>query len=217
MEIEKIDDYKKYIDFLITQYQDSEKLRGFMLNDLDYGNELENELFELRDKFWLATAEGEQLDVIGRIHDWRRMGATDSEYRSLIQIKIALNQGSGEPETIISAFTLLYGASVVQISQIGNATLQIFVDVPITSVQKQFIQRIIPAGVELNIIVYNEGVPFGFDGDAGALGFGKIIDAELELGDGTILELGDGSILELFVNESDFLDVNAGILSAGVL
>jgi hypothetical protein len=216
MEIQKIDDYKKYIDFLITQYQDRAKLRGFILSDLDDGNELENELFVLRDKFWLDTAEGVQLDVIGRIHDWRRMGATDSVYRSLIKIKIALNQGSGEPETIINTFILLFNAGTVQISQVGNATLQIFVDVPITSTQKQFIERIIPAGVGL-FIVYNEGVPFGFENDPDALGFGKIIDAELELSDGSILELGDGSILTLFVNESDFEDVNAGSFSSGVL
>lgn len=111
-DIQKIDDYSVNLLLLVEQYKDSTNLRGMIDSMNDLADQLEDALFEIRNLFYLETAEGVQLDIIGSIFGVEREGANDTEYRIKIKVKAGL-VGSGEPEFIISVLKSLYGATFV--------------------------------------------------------------------------------------------------------
>lgn len=106
--------YDANLALLLAQFQSSPKLKAVLSAANAQANDLELALFELRDWFWLTTAEGQQLDVIGEILQVARNGRTDADYRMDILARIGLSI-SGEPEGIIRVLRTLYGATSVEI------------------------------------------------------------------------------------------------------
>lgn len=74
--------------------------------------ELENELFDLGDAFWVNTATGVQLDGIGEIVGIARDGADDTVYRIRIKARIFINLSSGTPNQILTLVRALLPAGV---------------------------------------------------------------------------------------------------------
>ena len=111
-DITKITDYNYNLDLFLAQFQNSTKLKAVMEKANDQANEIETALFEIKENFYVATAVGAQLDVLGVIFNEDRLGRTDGEYRAILQIKGALNY-SGDPENIIQILKALYGATFV--------------------------------------------------------------------------------------------------------
>jgi hypothetical protein len=143
--IEKIEDYNKNLVLLIGRYKDSNNFKK-LLNVFNKGaDEIEKAMFEIRDLFWLNTAVGKQLDIIGDILNALREGRDDDEYRNYIKEIIQL-LNSGAPEQIISALKSLYGFT-------GNIIYRheypagyfIFGDYGLDNI---FLQRFNPAGVK---------------------------------------------------------------------
>ena len=62
---------------------------------------------------WLDTAAGVQLDLLGRDLGLSRRGADDETYRALLNLKIRINTGGGEPELLIAVVKELYNATSV--------------------------------------------------------------------------------------------------------
>ena len=190
-------------DLILQQYKNADRLRGIIQGDIKQGSDLQDAFFDIRDEFWLDTAIGTQLDVIGSIQDAPRLGLNDDDYRNAIRTKIIINQGSGEPETIITAFRFLYGAGLVQLVFSGNANLQVFIDVFVSEEDIEQITRIIPAGVNLSVVVFSDDSPFGFLSDDFAKGFGYLGFFELEFDDGSVFVFDDDTTLTLIDNVSD--------------
>lgn len=111
-EIQKIDDYNVNLRLLMEQYKDKEKLKGVLEAINAQADDLETALFEIRDLFWIDTAEGVQLDTIGKIFGVAREGRNDTDYRNAIKVRASLI-ASGEPEAIISALKSLFGGTFV--------------------------------------------------------------------------------------------------------
>ena len=144
-------DYSTDLDLFLAQYANSTKLKGLVDSTYDQADDIEQALFEIRDEFWLSTAAGDQLDIIGSIFDETRNGDADATYRIRIESKAGLN-ASGEPEKIIEALKTLFGATFVTYipgwpSQ--PASFYIITDAVITIVQ---LIRYCPAGVQPYII-----------------------------------------------------------------
>ncbi len=76
-------------------------------------NELEEVAFQLANNLLIDNATGVNLDVLGKILGLPRFGRDDESYRSLLQLKTDINIGSGTPELVIQAITILYGATIV--------------------------------------------------------------------------------------------------------
>jgi hypothetical protein len=112
IEIQQITDYTINLELLLEQYKNSTKLNGLIDSSSDQADDLETALFEIRDLFYLATAEGIQLDIIGSIFGVDRNGLSDSEYRDLIAFFGSFIK-SGEPESIITILKRIYGATFV--------------------------------------------------------------------------------------------------------
>lgn len=112
-ELERITNYDEVtLPLIVRQYFNSDRLRGIIESMNDRADELEQALFEIRDEFWIDTATGAQLDVIGSILGESRLGRNDTDYRAAIKAKAA-QIVSGESEGIISVLKSLFGATFV--------------------------------------------------------------------------------------------------------
>ena len=112
--MDQITDYGPIVDNLrIEFYNGSNLISGIAKGDNPQYEELEQVNFDLIEKRWLDTAEGVQLDVLGEILDIERFGRDDESYRTLLQLKVKINVGSGTPELLIESVKLLYNATTV--------------------------------------------------------------------------------------------------------
>lgn len=114
MEIVKVD-HTASLELLLEQFKNSENLTGLIRVNAAEANLLQDAIFEVRDLYWLDTATGVQLDVIGSILNTPRSGKTDYEYR--IELKgVATLTFSGTPEEVINAVKSTYGLTHLEMA-----------------------------------------------------------------------------------------------------
>lgn len=145
--IEQISDYDRItLNLILDQYKDSPRLQGIVRAANAQAENLEQALFELRDSYWIDSAEGTQLDTIGRILREERQGRADAEYRQALRAKGA-QTFSAEPEAIISILKALFGATYAEYSpEWSHTPAQYHVRTDATITEEQ-LQTISPAGV----------------------------------------------------------------------
>lgn len=93
--------------FILSQYQDSTRLRGLIESGCKQSNDTEAALFEVVAAFDLPTAKGVQLDKIGAWYREGRLGRSDADYRDAIIIRAA-SQINGNPDEIIRFLKALF-------------------------------------------------------------------------------------------------------------
>lgn len=108
-------DFTDLISLLLQQWKDKPNLVGIINGSLARANDIQDAVFEIRDLLKITTAEGVQLDLIGKVFNEFREGRSDTDYRAAILVKGTTNY-SGEPEAIISILKSQYGASFVKYS-----------------------------------------------------------------------------------------------------
>ena len=145
-ELVKINNYNELLEYLISQYSDSENLKGIIQGVLENADDIETALFEIQDEFYLFNAVGIQLDVLGIIFVVERDGRIDPVYRQLIQEKAMLKY-SGEPESIIEAMKTVYGALWVKYRHCTTAA-KYYIYTDITGVLSSALNPISPSGVQ---------------------------------------------------------------------
>jgi hypothetical protein len=203
IEIVKITDYDYILEYLLQQYKDKPHFKAILQAFNTQGEDLETAIFEIRDNYWLNTANGDQLDVLGSIQNEPRLGKTDTNYRTSILARVGVNNGSGEFETIISMLTNFFGATYVQLQNTGNANLFMWTDATLTTSDFDLIQNALAAGVQLYII-HGSTNPFVMYGDTDGLGFDKINDDEPLLDvNGDTVQDANGDNIQVTINESD--------------
>lgn len=109
---------KEALKLVITQLRGKGKFEALLSSYVAELDELEAALWQLNEDRWIDTAEGEQLDGLGRIVKAIRAGATDDQFRLRLRARILLNRSSGTPNEILkilrlmvkSTTTLLYTA-----------------------------------------------------------------------------------------------------------
>lgn len=127
---------------LISQYQQPnfQSLMKIISNGFQ---DRQNSNFELRDKFWLEDATGEQLDFIGKLWNTNRDGQVDGDYRVKIYEAIERTASGTIPE-IKSTLLTSYGATYVNYIPIYPAAYLIETDAVISQLE---IETISPSGV----------------------------------------------------------------------
>lgn len=70
---------------------------------------IEDAYWQLLAEFGIETAVGWALDVLGRIVDEPRQGATDADYRLRVRARIRVNRSDGTIEDVIDVVRLLIG------------------------------------------------------------------------------------------------------------
>jgi hypothetical protein len=164
-DLQKITDYSENLDLLLAQYQESVKLKGLIDSMNDQADDFEKALFEIRDLFYLITAEGVQLDIIGKIFKVEREGQTDEEYRTDIAATASL-RASGEPEAIIAILKVLYGATFVTYIPAYPAVPAAFYLITDAIIDQECLNCISPAGVQPAVIEslkFEDDTPIEFE------------------------------------------------------
>lgn len=201
-ELVKITDYDFVLELLIQQYKDKPNCFAMLQTISKQAEDLETALFELRDEFWISTAMGDQLDVLGAIQGEIRYGKNDTDYRTAIQVRILINSGSGEFETLITALTGLFGATSVHLQNQGNANLYLWTDIVLTQSIYNNLAEITAAGVKLWAVGGSDN-PFVFYDDPDGTGFGKLNDEnQLQDVSGNNVQDVSGNNILVITNES---------------
>jgi hypothetical protein len=93
--------------FILSQYQDSTRLRGLIESGCQQSNSTESGLFEIVAAFDLPAAKGVQLDKIGAWYREGRLGRDDAAYRDAITVRAA-SMVNGNPDEIIRFLKSLF-------------------------------------------------------------------------------------------------------------
>lgn len=150
--IKTYNDFKEYTTELIPeQFNGTDVEKLLFINDPQL-QEIQNTAMDLLRKYWLDTAEGTQLDVLGKYVFVERLDKTDDLYRRAISAQIGINVSTGTREAIINAIKALYNASQVTLTYIYPAKIGISENgdnIAFTQDFKNTIEQIAPAGVGL--------------------------------------------------------------------
>jgi len=169
IEIIQKTDYSTNLTLILEQFKNSTRLKGVIDSMNDQADDLEKAIFEIRDFFYVDTAIGVQLDVIGSIFSEDRLGRDDTDYRAAIKTK-GSTITSGEPESIIAILRELFGGTFVTFFQaiLTPAAYYVQTDAVITTAEMKIFSA---AGVQPNLLF------------------------PLEFEDSTIIEFEDGNTM----------------------
>lgn len=160
-EIEQITDrVDNALDRLITQFKGKPNIETLLTAFVDQNQEKEDALFGVLNNRWVDTAVGDQLDGLGAIVGQIRGGRTDAQYRLAIQAKIAINTSKGTANEVITIYSLVTGATIVQIYEYFPGHVEIY------------------GNASLEDFLEGDGADaFAFDGGTDGLGFGDVFDS----------------------------------------
>jgi hypothetical protein len=114
---------------LLEQFKGSATLNGLIGALTAEVQVLEQVLWDIRASRAIEAAQGEQLDLLGRIVGLDRGGRTDATYRIWIRAWIRLLKGSGTPEDILSVFAAItQGSTKIVLEEQFPAAFVIRVD-----------------------------------------------------------------------------------------
>lgn len=105
----------KGLNRLLSQFKGQPNFEGQLKSFLIQVQEIEAMLHSLVVDRYLDTAEGAQLDGIGRIVGEGRLGRSDLDYRAAIKGRIRVNLGDGRVEDIHFLFSLLLPAHTFEL------------------------------------------------------------------------------------------------------
>ena len=178
---ELLDGYRR---LLTSEYKTRPRLTSWLLWLLSEGLTYKNTVQEFLDAFNLDTAEGVQLDIIGRIVGVDRLLSfhpvsgdsplmNDSAYRMVIKAKIIQNTWKGTLDELYEAWAVLFPeVRYFQIQDLQDMTYNVVIMGAFTPLERELIANgyIIPKpeGVRINLLTITDasGLPlFAYDMD----------------------------------------------------
>ena len=178
---ELLDGYRR---LLTSEYKTRPRLTSWLLWLLSEGLTYKNTVQEFLDAFNLDTAEGVQLDIIGRIVGVDRLLSfhpvsgdsplmNDSTYRMVIKAKIIQNTWKGTLDELYEAWAVLFpDVRYFQIQDLQDMTYNVVIMGAFTPLERELIANgyIIPKpeGVRINLLTITDtsGLPlFAYDMD----------------------------------------------------
>lgn len=162
--ISRIDSHEHdALERFTSQYKDAEALKGLTRVWAERIQGLEGAAYSTLTLRWVDGASGKQLDRMGAVVGEPRLGRQDPEYRDAIQLRISINQGSGEPETIIEFLRRTAGADQVRYAEIYPASIEVYAQGDVSVQNALRVRDIIPAGVGIVYLSESGGfIPFGY-------------------------------------------------------
>ena len=150
---------------LTNQFAGSPILQAMVAAMVEPLQVLEDSAQDVREKRWIDTAEGKQLDGAGYIVGEPRLGRDDAEYREAIKFRIFVNTSNATPQDLIRGITFLTKPDNVQYIEQYPATAMLFTDGPnITPFIHDVMQSLSPAAIsDVPVMVsYSRKEPFRF-------------------------------------------------------
>ena len=154
----KITDYKKVLEEkTLEQYKGKTNFtKLFEVFSVEFQN-IENMFWDLYEKRWITSSEGQQLDNLGYNLDIERQGLSDTDYRQIIYAKIGQYNSNGTIDEISSLVKLMTNADKIIINELYPAKIEITIIGDNLNLNKDFlkasIQKSIAGGVGLELII----------------------------------------------------------------
>lgn len=86
--------------------------------------ELENTSAEVFVGFYVDTATGDQLDILGRIVGETRQGRNDDDYRAAVKVRILVNLSDGKAEQMLEISRAMIPGATVQLQEVYPMTVR---------------------------------------------------------------------------------------------
>lgn len=140
---------KTALSRLTGQFVDKPRVCGLVENMVEPLEELEADFLALKDRRWINTAEGKQLDYCGYLVGITRQGRSDDEYRTAIKARVLSNVSAATAGDLIEGVRFLTNAKNPQYLESYPACAILFSDGDtVPSGSQQVIQDIAPAAIE---------------------------------------------------------------------
>ncbi len=111
------------VDKLATTYKtDKPKVLAVLQAFAHQVGDLDATLVDLYEKRSLLTAEGVQLDIIGRLLNEVRLGLGDEDYRLKLQLKVIRIYSEGTASNLMQIFEIMTNPAAMEFSEIFPAT-----------------------------------------------------------------------------------------------
>lgn len=109
-----------YRALLLHQFKNAEDIGDVL--DIKGGNLNDTEAlyFDSIQAYFWENAEGAQLDTLGKIIGFARQGRSDSNYATILRLKIQLNVSGGTIPVLLDAIDVIFNASFIQYVQDFN-------------------------------------------------------------------------------------------------
>lgn len=177
------------LDRLVTQFKDKVRVEGLIAAFTDQLQDAEDVVGDFLDFRHVDTAQGAQLDVIGKLVGEKRKGRNDDLYRLWLRARIAINTSRGTPQDLIKVFNIITGSTKSNIHEYWPAQVEIF------------------GNTDFSSLVDTGPDSFAFDGGIDGLGFGTVYDASIG---GLFASLTDNFF-------SEFYKILDSVLAGGVV
>lgn len=164
------------IDYLPGDFlREKDNLVKFLTVYLERLKTVDQMLVNLAEGRLLQNAGGVNLDEIGRQVGIERNGLSDMNYRAIITILLASTAKHGTRPEVIETLKQLFGEENFTTYKGDNYRFDINIFETCFEVETaiQEIQDMLPLPTYLRL-VKSEGIPFGFNNDQYALGFGSV-------------------------------------------
>jgi hypothetical protein len=160
-----------------SESTDLEALIASLIGDTTYGaQELEEVLWDLLTKRFLAGATGAQLDVIGVHLGQPRESASDTEYRATLYAKIGINTSQGDAERLIYILNAIAHPTWIRLRDAPPACVVAHLFNPTTVAVISRIQKAAMGGVRVRVHTSSDNpFRFGYDRDATGATFGSVL------------------------------------------
>lgn len=171
------------VSLLIEQYRDKPLLSALARISGERTQLLEDQLWKIFTERWIESAEGTQLDNLGKIVGQPRQAFADEDYRQQLRARVRLNRSSGTIEDLLAIFRLVVppGTGLQMIERFPAGFRLQLNDMGFNAASIAlllgFMRAARAGGVYgvLHWITTTEAATFTFDGGAG-LGFGDATD-----------------------------------------
>lgn len=171
---------------MASVYKDKPVLRAFLSAVARQAADLDTVLANLYTDRGLETADGAQLDQLGRVLDEARGALEDTAYRAKLQLKIIRIYSEGTAATLLQIFQLLTNAAEIEFTEVFPASISLVAVEPDGLLSDTTIRQAMDsaraAGVSSAYISKTNGLPafaFAGDMDANKAGFGTTADPDV--------------------------------------
>jgi len=157
------------LSLLLAQYQESTRLQDLICSYIERIQELETTAVDMsEDIISLDTAEGVQLDLLGRLVGEARDGRLDAAYRLALRVRVLINISNGRIDELIEIVRLFEGTSTtgdIDIQELQPARLEVRVRTAPVNAASETHKRLTQAkagGVALQTLFHYAGASGSF-------------------------------------------------------
>jgi hypothetical protein len=151
---------------LLPEFSQSLKIKALLKSLIGAIQPTEDTLFEVMNKTGIDTAEGVQLDRIGKLLRVGRGADTDTEYRQNLYSKISINSSKANPESVLNLTRFVTGSEAVTLGETYPAEFHVNVVGGVTA-PDNFLDLVSPIGVGSYLSTVPEDVEYWIPSEEG--------------------------------------------------